>query len=349
VPKLISEIVSGQSAEKTSNNGSPSDSYVRSFRIILNEPGESYDIESAVGVRVGDLHPVSLSPCESISERPDGDSRVVRLVTVTYKTTATDKKDEDPTTRPATFTISSSLMDVPATKWKLLLPDGLGGGLQAETDTLNPVLDRYEGISRLVPIVTISIEQFDLAPTSRLEDSGKVNGDDIRFLALQMPKYTCMLRSVNVRPHVETFGQQGLFRGFMRTFEFAYKPSGWWHDQIVEGWNIKNQNLNGNLVFNSGLFLEHILGKVKEPIALAAGTNNKKVRAVVPLVSPDSGWLQRPSAMPVALNADGTPRDVEAAKAAAVTPVLTERYVIHDVVDFGANFGNMGVRIRDII
>jgi hypothetical protein len=213
---------------------------------------------------------------------------------------------------------------------------------------LNPNKDRYDGVSMLVPIISINIEQFDNFPTRRLDDAGKINADEFTFLGLTIAKYSCMLRNIAVRPVVESFGD-ATYRGFMRTFEFAIKTNGGWLiEQLVEGFNIKNDGLGRADVDQEALNLEHEDGgRVKGwPNApeLAAGTQGKKMRACVLISGRDGAVVQRPSAMPVALNLDGTPRKID-----QVPPVLTQRYLTQDVVPFGNNFVNMGIRIHDIV
>lgn len=364
MPKLVKEITAGGSNERSVDGGQVADISVRNWRIILNAPNEAYDIQQAIDVHIGDTHPVNTAlPCVSISEKAEGESRVVRLVTATYRTTPgtdpnNDPNKQPPDIRPAQYSISSSLIEVPATQWRKLgqlwQPDNpnqpFGNGqwvenLAAPVDAVNPVGDRYDGVSKLVPIISIQIEQFDNFPTRRLDDAGKVNNDNFQFLGLPIGKFSCMLRSVSVRPHVETHGV-ATYRGFMRTFEFAIKTSGGWLiEQILEGFNIKNANLNGANVDNEALMLEHEEGKVKDPIELAANfPNGKKCRAAVPIHFPGGGWCQRPSAQPVALNEDGTPRILT-----ADPPVLRHKYLTQGDTAFGNNFVNLGVRVFDIV
>jgi len=352
MPKLVKEITSGQSNERSADGGGLADTSVRTWRVILSSPAEAYDIQNTVGVKIGDLHPVNTSvPCVSISERPDGDSRVVRLVTATYRTTAgsstaTDPNTQPPDIRPARFTISSTPIELPADKWRMI-ENHLGQEEIGErADPLNPVNDRYDGVTVLEPLITISIEQFTFDATGWLDAVGDINSDDTNFGELQIDKHKCMLRSINVRPVVETFGAT-LYRGFTRSYEFAIHYRGWYIDQILEGFNIKNQNLNGIGVWNEGLNLQHDDGKVLVDAAggyqLAANTNGKKMRAVIPITTLDGGWMQRPSAQPVALNIDGTPRNAE------VDGVLRRKYVTQFRRAFGPNFVNLGVRIQDIL
>lgn len=373
MPKLVSEISQGGSSERSVDGGTSADVRTRNWKIILNHPNEAYDIAEAIGVVVGDRHPVSFNlPCVSISERADGDSRVVRVVTATYRTTPGDADTGDggggggggnlsaPNIRPARFSITSSLIEVPAMEWRKIgqvwepinpnrpfgngeMQEGLGG----VEEVLTPgTFDRIDGVTKLVPVINISIEQFDNLPTSRLDDAGKVNNDKFKFLGLDVEKYTCMLRNISVRPHVETWGRN-IYRGFMRSYEFSIKTHGGWVvDQILEGFSVINNRLGDDDVDGNALSLEHTAdGFIKEPRELAAGTQLQKVRASVLISSKSGGSMQRPSSMPVALNEDGTPRNVTTQE----PPVLRRRYLVQGDANFGDNFANMGVRINEII
>jgi hypothetical protein len=355
--KSVAEITSGGSNERSVDGGQLADVSVRNWRVILESPSAAYDIQEAIQVWIGDRHPTNTNlPCVSISEKTEGESRVVRVVTATYRTTPGADPENDPNTqppdiRPATYSITSSLMEVPVTKWRL----ATSVGLATHTPPVNPVKDRYDGVSMLVPIISIAIEQFDSYPARRLEDAGKVNADDFTFLGLEIAKYTCMLRNIAVRPVVESFGRdpaQATYRGFMRTFEFSIKTNGgWFIDQLLEGFNIRNDGLGRADVDQGALNLEILNEKIKGwPNApeLAADTQGKKMRARVLISGQGGAVVQRPSAQPVALNRDGTPRNVENPPNGE-DAVLTDRYITQDVVTFGNNFVNMGIRIHDIV
>jgi hypothetical protein len=131
MPKLVREIASGSENSRSLENSQTADVSVRTFRVILDSASEAYDVQEAVGVYIGDVHPVNSNlPCVSISEKAEGDSRVVRIVTVNYRTSpgadpGSDPNKQPPDIRPAQFAISSSLMEVPATRWRRV-------GLQAD-------------------------------------------------------------------------------------------------------------------------------------------------------------------------------------------------------------------------
>lgn len=379
--KLVSELASASTNERSAEGGSLADASVRSWRVILDSPNEVYDIQRTVGVYIGDPHPVNTGvPCVSIGERADGDSRLVKIVTATYRTTPgsnqTDHNSQAPDVRPARFTISSTLMEVPAQKWRELTFNGVNATLGEEVDPLNPAKDRYDNVSVLTPVINISLDQYDTNPTTGLAVSGCVNGDDFRFLNMRILPFHCMLRGINVRPTVETWGSV-MFRGFTRTYEFMVyphdfvqatdpksptalrdgaKPSrfGFWVDQILEGFNIINDGLGNVEVDQKGLNLAHDVGKVVVPLALAQGTQGTKMRAVVPIVFPDANepnaFCQRPSAQPVALNLDGTPRNVNRTNAPpGWEPVLRKKYVTAKALAFGNNFANLGIRVQEIL
>lgn len=352
MPKSVAELMSGKSSEKSVDGGGRTFTATRTWRIVMNQADESYSVPDAVGVQVGDPHPTEGIPCVSLSVKADGDSRIVRLVTATYRASpgsggsgGEDPNLQPPDIRPSQYTVSGSLIEVPVTKWTMIRDSAGADAVQGPMDPLNPAKDRYEGITTLVPLINIAIEQFESSPTSVLANIGKINEDDFTFDSLTIGKYTCMMRAVNCRPTVEWFGTT-VYRGFMVTFEFAVSPvAGWWKDVILEGHNIINTNLDGPDVYNKGLNLQHVNGYVADPIALAEGTAGDKMRAVVPIAAMDEKkWLQRPSASPVALNLDGSPRDVQTAD----PPVLQERYISQEAIVFGDNFEDVGVRYWEV-
>lgn len=349
MPKLVSEIAQGSSNERSVDGGMLADASTRKFRVILNAPNEAYDVQQEIGVYIGDPHPINTGvPCVSISEQAEGESRVVRIVTVNYRTTpgdaggGEDPNSQPPDIRPARMNISVALAEMPVREWADV------NGADVFEPATNPAGDMYDGITRLDPIINISIEQFDMQPTSGLLSAGDINEDAIRFLGMGMAKHTCMLRGISVRPHVETWGV-AFYRGFMRTFEFSYNYRTWNKLVPISGMNILNKNLSGQNVENEALNLEHLNGKVRlppaGPIALASGLAvGARARAMIPIHFPGGGWCQRPSAMPVPLNMDGTPRSRD-----ADPPVLIGQYRTQYQTAFGDNFVNLGVRLADAL
>jgi hypothetical protein len=214
----------------------------------------------------------------------------------------------------------------------------------------NPVGDLIDGITRLEPIVTISIDQYSYTDQSAiLGYIGYVNSDSFNFSSLSVGVHCCMLQGVTSNPVVEQFGQS-TFRGFKVSFTFGVRAHhtitrdgpqaiGWDLAVPQTGFNIKNAGLNNTGTDQKALVLEHNDMKVVVPLQLAAGTAGDKVRAMVPIPTGDGGWAQRPVAQPVALNDDGTPRSPTASP-----PVLINRVCLQPEMAFGNNFSNFGIR-----
>lgn len=350
MPKKVSEITAGQSNERSVDGGQQADISVRSWRIILNSPSEAYNIQQAVGVYIGDPHPVNAGlPCVSIGERAEGDSRVVRLVTATYRTTPGSDPQGDPnliepTVRPANYSISCALMEVPVTEH---LP-GEDGGTLLGGPPRNPIGDMYEGLFKSIPIITIRIEQFEAveaAPVNNLDFVGTINDAAITFVGLAIEKHSCMFRSLDIKPHVETWGQQTQ-RGFMVAYEFCIRTDeSKWNFRIPQaGFNVKNARLNDADVDNGALSLELTDGgRIKNwpTPEYAVGTQDRKMRANILIAHPDGGASQRPSAQPVALNDDGTPRKVEDGR-----EVIIKTFQVQPQTAFGNNFAQFGCRLN---
>jgi len=344
VPRLVKELTQGAASERSSQGESTADAVTRVFRVILESPEESYNIQEAIGVFVGDPHPVNTGvPCVSISDRADGESRVVRIVTASYKTTAggdQDPKLQEPEIRIAKWSIDSAIAEVPVTEWGLA---DEGGTLFEKP--LNPAKDPIEGIFKSIPIVKYSFEQFESdLPRANLFSVGMINADDFNFLGIFIAKHSCMLRNVGVRPHVESWGRQ-IRRGYMVTYEFAERTdrSGWNIIYPLSGFNCINKGLGNANVEQGALTLELTdAGRIKDwpTPQLAIGTQDRKVRANILIAHFEGGAAQRPSAQPVPLNTDGSPRANSADPA-----VLTLEYRIQGEMIFGNDFASFGIRV----
>jgi hypothetical protein len=112
------------------------------------------------------------------------------------------------------------------------------------------------------------------------------------------------------------------------------------------GFNIFNDGTTRADVDVKALALQHENGKVKfganNVVVLADNLVQKKARAMVSVPAGDGGWLQRPSAQPVALNDDGTPRNADNFPIAQ--KVLINRVCIQPEMVFGNNFSAFGIR-----
>jgi hypothetical protein len=345
MPKLVSELAQGNAFSRSADGGQLADTATRVFKIILDSPGESIDIMAAVGVQIGDPYssgnPI---PCVSVEGRADGESRLVRIVTAQYRTSPMvdgeggtglpDPMLVMPDVRPANFSTSTSLYEMPATRWC----EAPGN---TWTPVHNPVGDLLDGVGELAPITTIRVTQFNYLPgTVFSQHVGKVNDEAMNLGSfLSCGRRTVMFRGVEAQPHVETFGIT-VYRGFMNSYEFAYRPHfvdgfgevGW--DMLVplSGFNVKAFN-PGAPPANAdpwGQPLRHEDGKVVPPLLLPEQTDaGDRVRAMVKIMdTQNKGTSQNPSAQPVPLNADGTPRITS-----ADPKVLIKQYQVQTAIN----------------
>lgn len=336
MPKLVSELAQGNTFSRSSDGGALADSATRVFKIILNTPDEALDIFAAIGVNIGDVYsPTNPIPCVSVEGRADGESRLVRIVTAQYRSSAgvgasgggggggggsTDPKATAPDLRFASFSVSTSYMEMPAWTW---IEDVSVKPVNLKP-AVNPVGDLYDGVSRYEPVVNFSFKQFEATdPTGKLQHVGKVNSNSGTFGSLSLFPRSTLFKACNIEQHVESWGGL-LYRGFMVSYEFAYRKNpqrlgsagitsdiGWDIAVPQTGFNVYAFNPPGDLtqeVF--GQPLKHSSGKVVIPVSLPDNvTAGEKVRAMVKVMEyQEGGASQTPSAQPVALNDDGTPR-----------------------------------------
>jgi hypothetical protein len=335
MPRYATELTQGQAFSRTSEENGVNDTAQRVFKIALVSPAEVFNPQVYTGVYIGTIHPYNNNLiCFSFDSKFDGDSRMVTLVTFNYKSFASspassgrpEPKTIQPEIRPANWYTDTSLMEIPAPTWNEF-------GTGKWVVPVNPVGDRYEGVRKMVPVTSIRVDQYESAdPLNNMDQVGKINSKTIKVGSHNFALHTLMLRGISSRPHVETF-QGNTFRGWIASYELVYKANivfvsdpeggegdpqrivlGWDHLQVVEGTSVKN--LAGAVaradVDPFGLALTHNGQKVQFPLTLADGTENKKVRAMMAIPSYDDrgGWVQRPVAAPIALNLDGTPRDL---------------------------------------
>lgn len=361
MPKLVTQLAQGNSFSLTSENGAGAYNATRSWKVILNAPNETFDIGQAIGVAVGDPYSQSNKiPCVSIEARADGESRLVRIITATYRATpgaaadAPDPKTQPPDIRPAMYSMSTSLTEIAAWGGRLVT----GGVSGSWVPAVNPANDLIDGITRLEPVININIEQYSSSDMSNIMGySGYVNGEAFTFSGMSIAPHCCMLQGVSSTPVVEQFGST-TFRGFKITLQFAVRAHytitrqgpqaiGWDVAVPQTGFNIKNARLGDADVERSALVLEHQDNKIKANfvqanfgLSYAQGTENTKVRAMVTVPASEGSFVQRPSSQPVPLNDDGTPR-----ASTATPPVWINRVCLQPEMPFGNNFSNFGVRL----
>ena len=360
MPKSFVELAQGNTFTRSSEGGASVDSAQRQFKVILNSPDEAWEVDAYLGINVGtpysDNNPV---PCVSWEARADGDSRMVKIVTFRYRSTpggvdgsggggvssgpGPDPRLRSPEVRPALYSLSSSLQEVPAVGGAMLV----GGGYLDQPAFKNSAGDLLEGLTKLEPVVTLQITQYSYTDQSGLlQYTGSVNSDQFAFSGHTVPIHCCMFQSLNASPYVESG-----FRGFQLDFQFAFRwnfcpgvqyngnnPLGWDQPIVDAGYNIINTGLGAADVEE-----EHLLcklddddsGFLKQPLEL--GGQGSKVRAQIPAASDASGRpRQHAAASPVLLNTNGTPRN------RSLDPIVW-RMQTQPAIVFGNNFSNLGI------
>jgi len=372
VPKMLSELSSGVQFSRSSNEGQLADSQNRVFRVVLNAPGEVFDIQQYCQVNIGDVHNYNTNLfCVSFDARFDGDSRMVILCTFQYQTTASQSNSQDqkdpkqtpPDIRPADWTTIASMIEVPVYTWTLLNP-ATGAPVGVPVVPQNAAGDRFDAISRYEMMVTISVQHWESNdPTNNIFFVGHVNDRDFTIGSLICKPHTLMFRGISNQPAVESWGGQH-YRGWNSTYEFCYRSNfvkGLWNgfgNPLVDasiGWDIAVPQTGFNcLAFAPGgalpeqdIFgqpLKHEDGKIVDPEQLPDGIAvGERVRAMVKVFDYEAGGAsQLPSAQPIALTETGQARK-SFGPDAADPPVIIQRYSIYTEIDFANTFALRGL------
>lgn len=329
---MLSELAAGTQFSRSSNDNQLADSQNRVFRVVLSAPGEVVDVQQYCGVFIGNQHPYNTNLyCVSFDARFDGDSRMVILCTFQYQTTASqsnsqnqqDPKSSPPNLRPANWTTSTSLIEQPLYYWR---KRSAPLGWDDDTPAQNTAGDIYDGVTKLTPITNITVTQFEaIDPTRHNEYGGYINESQENLGSLVMAPHTLMFRGVSSTPVTEDWG--GIPRqGWTSTYDFAYKPNktkvfaGVLELVIELGWDIAVPQTGLNVLcfappgnadqdpFGQPLEMDDDTREVIMPPALSEGLNaGEKARAMI-RIPIGKKFSQNPSASPIPLNDDGTPR-----------------------------------------
>lgn len=375
MPKFATELAQGQAFSRSVDENGLSDTFVRVFKVVLTSPSEVFDPQTYCNVFIGNPHPLNPNlTCYSFDAKFDGDSRMVSIVTFNYKSYASsagsssgsgDHKQKAPDERPANWSTDTSLMEMPCDSWRKWSKAN-PTAYSPWSFPINMMGDRYDGVSKLAPITTIRIEQHEsFDPLRNTNWVGYINEDVIFMGGWKFEAHTLMLRGVSSKAHIETFGTK-VFRGWTATYEIAHKNNvveyvgesggkvvealGWDRLQPLEGLYVKNDRLGDADVDEYGLSLQHADYKVLSTAPTPTGytyaasdgksTQGQRMRAMVGFPCPTGGWAQRPSASPIALNKDGTPRNLRDVQADGVTPVrypILYRYQTQNSTSFMSN------------
>ncbi len=369
MPKKISEVTQGSQFSRSLQEGSSSDSQTRVFKVLLSYAGEVIDIQQTCGIYVGYQHPYNTNIyCTAFDARFDGDSRMVLVCTFNYapkagtSSSGQDPQSSAPDVRPANWSTSIATYESPVRTWTRIGAngepevDGMFGDPSEAQPAANPMGDMYDGVSRLEPIVTISVEQFEPSnPFKNNESVGCINDADVVFGdLLTCKKSTLMLRSIQTSPVIESWGS-AIYRGWKATYEFLYKKNpayiydGGQYEEVEIGWDVAVPQTGFNVrAFAPGgggadtdpyaQPLKHKDGKIESPLLLPVNiTAGDKVRAMVKVFAYENGGAsQTPSAQPIPLNDNGEPRIHT-----ADPKVLVYRYRVYKE----ANFATLNLRL----
>lgn len=356
MPKNVVELSQGNTFSRSSDTNAVVDSATRVYKVILSSPDEAWDLSTVVGVYIGDPYsgdnPI---PCVSLDAKADGESRLVRIVTATYRATpgfssagaGGDPKNDPPAVRPALWSMSTSLSEI-ATYVGRKVTNGTSGPPQA---IVNPNGDLYDGTMRLEPVVTINVDQYSYTDQSDLlAYVGFVNSDTLTFSALTIYPHCCMLQGISSSPVVENFGGR-TFRGFKVSFQFAvrahwawtrngFQAIGWDHAIPQTGFNVRRTNGGAQSVQDDAIPSKHdALYNLIEPTQPLI-SENKVARAMTTIPGTDGKKRQAVASQPVALNDDGSPRSQSYS---AEQRVIINRWCLQPERVFGTNFSAFGI------
>ena len=346
--------------------------YQRSWRLLYDNPADHWttDVRDYIGVTIGKAHPSdTFCVCDAIDVKPDGDSRHAYIITAKYSSSPlslenggagtgaagdqnADPRSQPPDSRKANWSTDASTIEAPSWHWKPQGPVGVPG-LGLWRMAVNPAGDLYDGVMTMQPIVTVKVEQTQARdPNIFAMFIGQVNSNAFRIGALQCDVRSVMLKGISSTPHSEIIGKRR-WRGWKANYEFVYKPGfnsylnaflGWDVAIPVSGFNVINvagaQGRNDVEKGSLSLKLTNDSGTVASianwPNAVIEPTLvGEKTRANVLISAPGAKAAQRPSAQPVALNLDGTPRSTK------LLPLI-QRYQVF--ADF--NMANLGIRLN---
>jgi len=229
MPSAVTEINAGAQFSRSSEENQISDSQTRAFKIVLASPSEFVDVQATCGIYIGNPHPINPGIfCVSFDARFEGESRMVLLATFNYRSTPSvqqsgeskDPKSVPPDIRPANWSTSSTLAEVPKAVWRKRLS---ATTFEGPRPAVNPAGDMYDGVTALEPIVSIKIDQWEPNDPTRFNlYAGSVNLETINLGTLTMTPGTVMFRGVSTQPALESWGTE-IYRGWRCTFEFAFR------------------------------------------------------------------------------------------------------------------------------
>jgi len=369
MPKVATELTQGQAFARTAEDAGLADTATRVYKVILSYPNESFDPQAFCGTFVGGRHPTNINlACCDFNAKFDGDSRMVAIVTFNYKSNLSvsssssqnNPKQRHPRERPASWTTSSSLVEVPALAWRGWNSTNADGSNPTIADwgvPLNPNSEMYEGVTLQASVCDIRITQLvDYDPMSHHAYASYINSLPVQIGSLTCNPHTLLVRGVDVEPTTEPFMGE-VWSGYKVVYSLTFKrnvvcvPSaadrstfnvfevGWDRLQVVEGYKIKNSGIGVAGVDQGALALKQANCQVVVPIAYSDNTQDTICAAQVSISGRDGGKTQVRASGPIALNSDGTPRDLTNAVSGKYLSPYVYRYQVQQDTDLRAIFG----------
>lgn len=234
------------SGSKTTGDSGAAISYTRKFKIVKDSPGEIFSIPTLLGLDIGSSFPGVGNEnitVVSIEDEPDDESRMSRLVTVTYESPSNSGQASGgggsgggggssggsapsaPNVRPPNVAVDSSFEMIPSNNW-IVNPTNLAA--QNNIIAFQPSGEIVEGLTRPARSVVFTITQFvDTDPLALSDLVGHVNNATFTLKGEQFPARTLLLKSISSRPVVQEFqGQQ--YAGWTYSIQIAYRSNKQW-------------------------------------------------------------------------------------------------------------------------
>jgi hypothetical protein len=232
---------------KTGGTGGPSAvKYMRKWKLVKDSPTEAYNAPLAVGVDIGSQFPGDIvATCVALDDQPDGESRMVRIITARYETpknTSAGSRENNndnnlaPDVRPPRIGIDSSFEMAPTNQW--IKNPAAATGDQEEITAFQPNGEIVSGLTKPVRSITFTYTQFNAAdPSALATDVGKVNSAAFTIAGVSYPKRTLLLKSVSSKPTVMDWGGQK-YAGWTTTVQIAYRENIQWviDETLAEPW-----------------------------------------------------------------------------------------------------------------
>lgn len=339
------ELATGQSSREGKIGERLSDTYVRKFKYLKGQPNEAYSLPTLTAIGIGSPLPGNpFVTCVSVDDSPEGESRLVRIFTYTYKTIAHTggpaEQQQAPDVRPPNYSFNFGVDYVSTTSW-LANPVVNGVGY---VGAYTPNSEMVAGLEKPQLTGILRVKQFVIDdPAFANEYVGYVNDGLFEAGSFSAIARTLLFRGIDAQPAVESY-QDMSYWGWNVTYEFAYRENrqvinttlGDDADTQVEvniGWDkavpMTSRNVFCSTNVGAGFYdplafpLEHnrngaiktgpgpIGGKyfwAEDPNNPGNTVEDSTCRAMVAIPAVKGGFTQVPAGEPIPVNNDGSPR-----------------------------------------